>query len=308
MKRTTNNRIPFGLKGDKLVQVSEVESGLACGCICPSCSRKLQANKGKIITTHYFSHDPSDDVKPCSLAFETSIHRMSKQILSEEGSAIFPDLFISVTQSDMNGNVHLEESSVEDESKKYFEYVDLEKRIDKIRPDIIAYHQGTPFLIEIAVTNFTKAQKKSIIRNLELPAIEIDLSSIDYTIKKEELRELIINGSDNKKWLSNPKAATVKTELQTKVAEKVRRANEDIYRNRSNKPKPVRKPVAPIGKPTNYSKPIAQVVKKQYDPRWFVCEACRFIFKVPLKDAPYSIKTIPCPECDYNVSAKPYMA
>ncbi|MFB2961877.1 hypothetical protein ACE1BM_19525 [Aeromonas jandaei] len=43
---------------------------------------------------------------------------------------------------------------------------------------------------------------------------------------------------------------------------------------------------------------------KESDPRWFLCEACRHVFKVALKDAPYTIKSIPCPECEHAVSAR----
>lgn len=65
----SDNRIPFGLKNGILVGVSEVDSGLACDCICPSCHRKLQGKK----VSHYFSHDPSEDTEICKSAFETAI-------------------------------------------------------------------------------------------------------------------------------------------------------------------------------------------------------------------------------------------
>lgn len=134
----SNNKIPFGLKNGLLVDVSEVGSGLACGCICPSCKRKLQANKGKIVS-HYFSHDPSAETKACESAFETSVHLMAKQILSEDGHMNFPGLTISVSGSDANGNTHAEEMQLEEEAKRYFERVELEKRLEDIRPDIISY-------------------------------------------------------------------------------------------------------------------------------------------------------------------------
>jgi hypothetical protein len=61
-------------------------------------------------------------------------------------------------------------------------------------------------------------------------------------------------------------------------------------------------------KPTIPAPQLKTAISKQYDTRWFVCEACSYVFKVPLKDAPYTIETIPCPECDHAVSAKAYMA
>ncbi len=51
--------IPFGLKYDKYHDISEVERGRACGCVCPSCKQNLVAKKGpnpeKMI--HHFAHD-----------------------------------------------------------------------------------------------------------------------------------------------------------------------------------------------------------------------------------------------------------
>ena len=159
MNKISNNKIPFGLKNGLLVDVSEVVSGLACGCICPSCKRKLQANKGQIVS-HYFSHDPSAETKACESAFETSVHLMAKQILSEDGHMNFPGLTITVSGSDANGNIHAEEMQLEEEAQRYFEGVELEKRLEYIRPDIISYIDAIPFLIEVAVTSFPIEKKE----------------------------------------------------------------------------------------------------------------------------------------------------
>lgn len=40
--------IPFGLKDGKYYDVSEVERGRACGCICPSCKQVLVAKKATL--------------------------------------------------------------------------------------------------------------------------------------------------------------------------------------------------------------------------------------------------------------------
>ncbi len=307
--KISNNKIPFGLKNGLLVEVSEVESGLACGCVCPSCNRRLQANKGKIVS-HYFSHDPSDEAKVCESAFETSIHLMAKQILSEDGHLKFPSLTVSVSGTDANGDEHVEEMQLEEEEQRVFERVELERRLEDIRPDIISYINGMPFLVEVAVTSFSDREKKNKIRGLGLPAIEIDLSSVDYSTTKSKLRELINATSTKKIWLSNPRAIDAKKELQLELNRKIQEINERIYRNRYTKKTQEKRGYRPPNKiatqVTTYRK--ERVIEKQYDPRWFVCEACRHLFRVPLREAPYSIETIPCPECDHDVSAKSYMA
>ena len=301
--KISNNKIPFGLKDGVLVGVSEVQSGLACGCVCPSCHRKLQANKGKKVS-HYFSHDPSKQTRACESAFETSIHLMAKQILSEEGVAKFPELSVKVTQDDKNGQAHEEVGIVTEESLMKFSHVELEKRLEEIRPDIIAYQDSIPYLIEIAVTHFSDSEKVKRIRSKNIHAIEVDLSKVTYTTTKEELTQLIIDKVDNKKWLSNPAAPLKKAEIKNRLEERIRKINENIYKSRqANKVSYVTNPVLTQKKYSTPTHSYRAARTKEYDPRWFLCEACRHIFKVPLKDAPYTIETIQCPECDHAVSA-----
>ncbi len=58
-----------------------------------------------------------------------------------------------------------------------------------------------------------------------------------------------------------------------------------------------------------------KIQEKEYDPRWFVCRNClnnrnsnkintEVVFSVPLRLAPYSIKSITCPNCNYQVILK----
>jgi len=304
----SNNKIPFGLKDGVMVGIAEVQSGLACGCICPSCYRKLQANKGMKVA-HYFSHDPSKESVPCESAFETSIHLMAKQIISEEGLAKFPRLEAKATQKDENGQSHEEAGVVTEEIIINFSQVELEKRLNEVRPDIIGYQDSIPYLIEIAVTHFSDDEKKKKIRANNWHAIEVDISKIDYTITKEELKVLIIDKVDNKKWLSNPVAAVMKADLKARLEEKVKLINELILEARLKT-----KASSIFERSTSYTQysipkyPIpARSIRsprtKDYDPRWFCCEACHQIFDVPLKNAPYSIETIECPECKHDVSA-----
>ena len=286
-----------------MVGISGVRAGLACGCVCPSCYRKLQANKGKKVAP-YFSHNPSKDAAPCESAFETSIHLMAKQILSEEGLAKFPRLEVKATQKDENGQSYEDTGTVTEELLMKFNRVELEKRFDEIRPDIIGYMDSIPYLIEIAVTHFSDDEKKKKIRANNWHAIEVDLSKIDYTITKEELKVLIIDKVDNKKWLSNPFAAVMKVELKARLEERIKLINENILNNYRN-----HKASHVIERPLTYEKnpkPVhsfGAIRKREYDPRWFWCEACHHLFDVPLKNAPYTIGTIECPECNHDVSA-----
>jgi competence CoiA-like predicted nuclease len=49
------NKIPFGLResDNALVDVSDVQNGKQCGCVCPSCHTPLEARQGDINAWHF---------------------------------------------------------------------------------------------------------------------------------------------------------------------------------------------------------------------------------------------------------------
>ena len=67
-------KLPFGLKNGQIVEINEVEKGLACNCICPSCGSPLIARKGQK-KIHHFAHYKAD----CKAALETAIHLAAKK-------------------------------------------------------------------------------------------------------------------------------------------------------------------------------------------------------------------------------------
>ena len=296
MTRTTENRIPFGLRDGAPVEVSEVEFGLACSCVCPSCKRPLQARKGKI-RSHYFAHDPSAGAFVCASAFETSIHPMAKEILKDDGSLVFPGLAIKRTAEDLTGKHHTKEIQIEEAGRQSFESVELEKRLDDIRPDIIAYIDGDPLAIEVAVTSFVRKEKKQKIRKLGLPAVEIDLSSVSYTTTKEELRNLINSESTKKVWLSNPKAIEAKRDLKANLEAEIQRINEAI--RLSTRRSPVQASLSSLrGRQIH-------TIESHGETRWFLCESCSDVFEMPLPADSPSIRNVTCPNCRCAVSTDP---
>lgn len=69
-------KIPFAYSPaiHRVVEVSSVPSGRACGCLCPSCGQAVQAKKGSV-NQWYFSHDPNPDNSPseeCEISFLVS--------------------------------------------------------------------------------------------------------------------------------------------------------------------------------------------------------------------------------------------
>jgi Competence protein CoiA-like family len=82
-------QLPYGLADDgRLVPIAQVERGLACGCRCPRCDRRLVARKGAIMR-HHFAHETAVQ---CTGAFETMVHLLAKQVIVGASVVFVPPL------------------------------------------------------------------------------------------------------------------------------------------------------------------------------------------------------------------------
>jgi hypothetical protein len=114
-----------------------------------------------------------------------------------------------------------------DPTKLYaIEKVDLEKRLGDIVPDVTVYIEGRPILIEVVVTHGIDEQKREAIRELEISTLVIDLSDETRTISKDELAQILVEGTEKKRWEFNRVSARKKRrEWETKLRFKVTRRN-----------------------------------------------------------------------------------
>jgi hypothetical protein len=195
-------KLPFGFKGEILVHISEAERGLACGCICPSCESPLIARKGSV-TAHHFSHYNGAE---CSHAVETALHLASKQILID-------CLEITLPAVQINFDCHPDPIPISAARTFRLSEVRAEHRTEDIVPDIVAYSDGHPLMIEIRVTHGVDEIKRDKIRRLGISTIEIDLSSVCRTFSRDELLAAVVHGTANKEWIFNAKAERYKRML-----------------------------------------------------------------------------------------------
>jgi Helix-turn-helix domain/Competence protein CoiA-like family len=180
--------LPFGkrVSDGRIVSPAEVANGLDCGCICPECGRRLVAKQGDIVI-HHFAHEVDAD---CARSFETSIHALSKQIISEAR-------FIQLPGISSAGYSY----SAPGAACAGFDRIEVEVSLPGMRPDIIAHRdQEPPLLIEIAVTHACDAVKIERIRERRLPAIEISLSDYLRDLSSTALRVPVLIEAP-RKWL-----------------------------------------------------------------------------------------------------------
>jgi hypothetical protein len=210
--------LSFGISRGQLVHISKVSSGLTCDCICPVCHSQLIARKGNK-TIHHFAHYRAGE---CIGSAQTALHMAAKEILEKSGMIYLPSLTCSLAEED-DDSITLYKSQ-----KLGFDKVYLEKRIDRIVPDIFIIKNRHPLIVEIKVTHPLDVSKIQKIKSLNISALEIDLSEEDDYNTMEKLQKKIIYGLKNKKWVFNTKRWAFLNQIQN-YCKKLRVYHRKVY-------------------------------------------------------------------------------
>jgi hypothetical protein len=185
----------FGERVDgTLVHVSEVPSGIACGCRCPSCHRPLVARKGKRMS-HHFGHHGARGEHGCQSGPETALHRFAKELLAAR-------LVLELPPLKRHGETQIRYAG----GPYRFDAAVLEKRVGAVTPDVIVRRANRELMVEFCVTHACSASKIAKIEQLGLAAIEIDLSALAHRASRHELEDAILIQAP-RRWLHNPKLA-----------------------------------------------------------------------------------------------------
>lgn len=191
----------FNKDNKELVHISEVANGAKCNCYCITCGEDLIAKNGGVIKRPHFSHSINSECQ----STETLLHFLAKEVFSEINSIYIPPYessWIFKFKPQLINFDYIEtDGYCSALGERYpIKNVRIEKRLDKIIPDIVATvtidHLEYDFLIEIAVTHFIDKNKKELIIGNKLNCIEINLSHLldspdlwDKTFIKDILNE-----------------------------------------------------------------------------------------------------------------------
>ncbi len=142
-----------------MAHISTVLSGAACDCVCPACRAPLVAKKGPE-KAHHFSHASKTS---CSSAPETALHRVAKEIISDQLRLFLPELKVSLDgQSKViwqARQMHFERAVAEDKSLK------------TIVPDLVLWASERSVIVEIMVTHPCTPEKLAYLRERGLAAL-----------------------------------------------------------------------------------------------------------------------------------------
>lgn len=179
-----------------LVHVDKVENGQACKCTCPACGEALVAKQGKSDRIHHFAHASGKD---CEHAYESSLHLAAKSILENSQNFVIPPIYVRFPLSNK------ESVLIQEETKIKIDQVKLEKRFDCVIPDVIVESDGKELFVEIFVTHRVDDEKLQKIKEAKISTLEIDLSDVDRNISLDELKSVLVTGTDKKTWVYNAK-------------------------------------------------------------------------------------------------------
>ncbi|RYG37355.1 MAG: hypothetical protein EON93_03745 [Burkholderiales bacterium] len=205
--------LAFGRRPDgSIVHVSEVDSGLACGCVCPACGIDIVAHKGK--RQHHFKHYSNS--AGCTYGPETNAHYFAKRLLEREKWSTVPARFAD----DEDGVRH----EVQPARRMDFDDVTAERREGRIVPDLIVTKDGHRLFIEIFVTHRCDREKIAHIRRLDTSAVEVDLSGFRTSLDDSAIADGLLKTAP-RTWLHNRLAESDRTKLRLAKAQRDRAAD-----------------------------------------------------------------------------------
>lgn len=183
----------YALKDEEAVHISEVDSGLKCGCVCPACGEKLVAKKG-VKLMHHFAHHAGHI---CEYGYESSLHLAAKEIISKAKRFVLPPVYLDFPDSYKKSQLLSPSKGISVDSVK------LEQRYGNVVPDIVVTSNKKELFVEIFVTHRIDEEKLKKLKSANISTIEIDLSKLENTITTEELSQILLNENEAKVWKYN---------------------------------------------------------------------------------------------------------
>jgi ssDNA-binding Zn-finger/Zn-ribbon topoisomerase 1 len=174
--------LPFAVRGETLVHVSEVTSGRQFDCLCPACHKSLIARKGAKVT-HHFAHDAGST---CSV--ETALHSLAKRLIHDgiqralsAGESVRLRWKCNECQDEHEGNL-----------LKQAKGVRLEHDLGEARPDVLLFGAGNQPIVavEIVVTHPPEAEVRDFYERKGITLVQVRIPDASFLESLRDLKEL----------------------------------------------------------------------------------------------------------------------
>jgi len=194
-ENTSGAKMDWGLSAQgEPIHITQVESGLACQCICPGCQDRLVARKGNI-NAHHFAHDVKAETQACS---ESALHFAAKHVLKSASRVSLPAAEIAIKDLD---SARLQKITIDG---GFFNYVKsyIEQSRGNYRPDTTVENSSfTQMDVEILVTHEVDEVKYQKVKQVGIDMLEVDLSDlIGKTLAPQELQHQVLELAP-RKWI-----------------------------------------------------------------------------------------------------------
>lgn len=217
------NKVPFALKKDTQIyfDVHDVERGLSCNCICPSCDTPLIAKQGEDKAWH-FAHatrGTSDQTQQdCEYSFYVSVTQMAKQLFSDldHVKLLLPEYRYTVEHNQPNQFYSLSKKIVITKASSIeLSIIGIESKISRHHADVVGRVGEYSLII-----GFTHPEKQFLADPVLLDGERAGIIAIDLTATlssfyehmekgestfKEELVDYLFKDAEHMKWLYHPR-------------------------------------------------------------------------------------------------------
>ena len=156
----------------------------------------LMAKKGTQ-KMHHFAHHSVED---CEYGYEASLHLAAKDILSKAKRILLPPVgwnHASIKPSIPN------KVDIKGQEEINIDNVTLEKYFDDDLPYLVIYKNSKKMLIRICVNHKVNDKTIKRIKEANISTLQIKLNLKNDNITNEELKEILLEGIYEKKWLYN---------------------------------------------------------------------------------------------------------
>ncbi len=217
-------KVPFARKGDRLIAPTDpLVGGLDCHCNCPGCGARLILKQGS--RRRHFAHQNAPGSNQC---VESATHAAAKQVLVECGALMVPEVSFHISAATQDGGELHEYEVLSPQRRIRFDRTVAEVTIDTIRPDVVGYRGDRQLLVEMFFRHCVDEEKRTKLKRLGLPAMEIDLSDLDPLEGFDAVKARVIESVHYKEWLVYPRSDQHLAYLQHKLQGRVDAAN-DTY-------------------------------------------------------------------------------
>ncbi len=210
--------------------ISEVEHGLACGCVCVECQQPLIARKGAI-RQHHFAHTAETNCNPSP---ENLTHRYAKNLIATRLRAIEPAFEVRATAAEVEAWARQPASTFEAQKAE----VESLAFMPDFKPDVLLQRGTFKLAVEVYFRHRVPPEKAARIAGRYAHAVEVDLSDLPANASPNEISQAL-DSPLRWKWLNN------RSELFGKLQQQVDRCSKPYI--------PKLKELASRKTPANYS-------------------------------------------------------